>query len=191
VKPRANIGFQQRRSFYISIATWLKRKVDREPSTSISAIDISTITRLTVELSWRNSSTAKRDDIKVQRLEPRRCEKIWYSLQVRVSELGTTAYGEPTRAQMEVASLESSAARSRSLAMASGITVSAPNYCGSRLDDGAAARLRSPGVDNAARRKNFHSVAAFDFRRQFVLNGTHAEYDRINALKLSRCSVRS
>jgi hypothetical protein len=28
-----------------------------------------------------------------------------------------------------------------------------------------AARLRSPG-------------AAFDFRRQFVLNGTHAEYDR-------------
>jgi hypothetical protein len=135
VKPRANIGFQQRRSFYISIATWLKRKVDREPSTSISAIDISTITRLTVELSWRNSSTAKRDDIKVQRLEPRRCEKIWYSLQVRVSELGTTAYGEPTRAQMEVASLESSTARSRSLAMASGITVNAPNYCGSRLDD--------------------------------------------------------
>jgi hypothetical protein len=34
-------------------------------------------------------------------------------------------------------------------------------------------------------------VAAFDFRRQFVLNGTHAEYDRINALKLSQCSVRS
>jgi hypothetical protein len=27
-------------------------------------------------------------------------------------------------------------------------------------------------------------VAAFDLRRQFVLNGTHAEYDRVNALKL-------
>jgi hypothetical protein len=27
-------------------------------------------------------------------------------------------------------------------------------------------------------------VAAFDFPRQFVLDGTHAEYDRVNALKL-------
>jgi hypothetical protein len=34
-------------------------------------------------------------------------------------------------------------------------------------------------------------VAAFDFRRQFVLNGTHAEYDRINALEPSQCSVQS
>jgi hypothetical protein len=34
-------------------------------------------------------------------------------------------------------------------------------------------------------------VAAFDFRRQFVLDGIHAEYDRIDALKLSQCNVRS
>jgi mRNA-degrading endonuclease HigB of HigAB toxin-antitoxin module len=34
-------------------------------------------------------------------------------------------------------------------------------------------------------------VAAFDFHRPFVLNGTHAEYDRIHALKVSQCSVRS
>jgi len=27
-------------------------------------------------------------------------------------------------------------------------------------------------------------MAAFDFRRQLVLNVTHAEYDRIDALKL-------
>ncbi|WP_159008147.1 hypothetical protein [Bradyrhizobium sp. S69] len=54
---------------------------------------------------------------------------------------------------------------------------SAPNYCGSRLDDdGPAAHLRLE-ADSAARRKNFHLVAAFDFRRQFVLNGTRAEYD--------------
>jgi hypothetical protein len=37
----------------------------------------------------------------------------------------------------------------------------------------------------------FHLAAAFDFRRHLVLDGTHAEYDRIDALKLSRCSVRS
>ncbi len=30
----------------------------------------------------------------------------------------------------------------------------------------------------------FHLMAAFDFRRQLVLNVTHAEYDRIDALKL-------
>jgi hypothetical protein len=48
-----------------------------------------------------------------------------------------------------------------------------------------------PEADDAARRKNFHLVAAFGFRRQFVLNGTHPEYDRINALKRSQCSVRS
>jgi hypothetical protein len=37
----------------------------------------------------------------------------------------------------------------------------------------------------------FHLAAAFDFRRHLVLDGTHAEYDRIDALKLSQCSVRS
>jgi hypothetical protein len=30
----------------------------------------------------------------------------------------------------------------------------------------------------------FLLMAAFDFRRQLVLNGTHAEYGRIDALKL-------
>jgi hypothetical protein len=30
----------------------------------------------------------------------------------------------------------------------------------------------------------FHLMAAFDFRRQLALNVTHAEYDRIDALKL-------
>ena len=30
----------------------------------------------------------------------------------------------------------------------------------------------------------FHLMAAFDFRRQLVLNVTHAEYDRTDALKL-------
>ena len=37
----------------------------------------------------------------------------------------------------------------------------------------------------------FHLAAAFDFRRQLALHRTHAEYDRIDALKLSQCSVRS
>jgi hypothetical protein len=37
----------------------------------------------------------------------------------------------------------------------------------------------------------FHLAVAFDFRRQLVLDGTDAEYDRIDALKLSQCSVRS
>jgi hypothetical protein len=54
---------------------------------------------------------------------------------------------------------------------------SAPNYCEFRLDD------EPPPA--------FHLAAAFDFRRHLVLDGTHAEYDRIDALKLSRCSVRS
>jgi hypothetical protein len=67
---------------------------------------------------------------------------------------------------------------------------SAQNYCGSRFDGAPPPCVRLE-ADNAARRKNFHLVAAFDFRRQFVLNGTHAEYDRINALKPSQCSVRS
>jgi hypothetical protein len=68
---------------------------------------------------------------------------------------------------------------------------SAPNYCGSRLDDAPPLTCARLEADNAAGRKNLHLVAAFDFRRQFVLNGTHAEYDRINALKLSQRSVRS
>ncbi|QWG13146.1 hypothetical protein KMZ29_26350 [Bradyrhizobium sediminis] len=37
----------------------------------------------------------------------------------------------------------------------------------------------------------FRLAAAFDFHRQLVLDGTHAEYDRIDVLKLSQCSVRS
>jgi hypothetical protein len=57
------------------------------------------------------------------------------------------------------------------------------------LDDAPPLIWARPEADNAARRKNFHLVAAF--RRQFVLNGTHAEYDRIDALKLSQCRVRS
>jgi hypothetical protein len=47
----------------------------------------------------------------------------------------------------------------------------------------ACARLEA---DNAARRKNFHLVAAFDFHRQFVLNGTRAEYDRCISLTIQR-----
>jgi hypothetical protein len=35
----------------------------------------------------------------------------------------------------------------------------------------------------------FHLSTAFDFRRHLVLDGTHAEYDGIDALKLSQCSV--
>jgi hypothetical protein len=34
-------------------------------------------------------------------------------------------------------------------------------------------------------------VAAFGFNRQIVFNGTHAEYDCIDALKLSQCTPRA
>jgi hypothetical protein len=64
---------------------------------------------------------------------------------------------------------------------------SAPNYCGSRLDDAPPLTCARLEADNAARRKNFHWVAGFDFRRQFVLDGTHAEYDRcIEAVTVQR-----
>jgi hypothetical protein len=66
-----------------------------------------------------------------------------------------------------------------------------PNYCEPRLDEKPPPTCARREADNAARRKNFHLAAAFDFRRQIVFNGTHVEYDRIDALKLSQCSVRS
>ena len=68
---------------------------------------------------------------------------------------------------------------------------SAPNYRRSRLDEKPPPTCARPEADNAARRRNFHLAAAFGFHRQIVFNGTHAEYDRIDALKLSQCSVRS
>jgi hypothetical protein len=52
------------------------------------------------------------------------------------------------------------------------------------VSSGSATSRRPPALA-------FHLVAAFDFRRQLVLDGTHAEYDRIDAAKLSQRSVRS
>jgi hypothetical protein len=62
---------------------------------------------------------------------------------------------------------------------------SAQNYCESRLDDAPPPTCVRLEADNAARRKNVHLVAAFDFRRQFVRNGTRAEYDRISSAAAS------
>jgi hypothetical protein len=68
--------------------------------------------------------------------------------------------------------------------------VTAPNYCKSRLDDEPRRARARPAADNAARGKKLSLRGRLRFPSIDRGHGTHAEYDRIDALKVSRRSVR-